>query len=352
MKILISSRSFFPDIGGAENSAEILATEFVNLGNEVKLITQSTYSKDLKNDDKNFDFKIIRKPNFLSKLRLAYWCDVFMHNGISIRDAWPLLFIKRLWVIRHNGWIRQISSDNDSEIKEIGGSSKGFKVFMKHYLTKYAVSISISHAISNHLKFPSKVIPNPYRESVFRIMPEIRKTKDLVFLGRLVSEKGLQTLLESLIELRIQKLFPNLTIIGKGPEEERLKKYINKYGLVKQVNFVGTKRGKELSRLLNQHLIMIVPSLYDEPFGVVALEGIACGCVVIGSEGGGLKDSIGRCGITFPNGDSKALADAINILITNPEKIRYYRSFFNEHIMEHKPNNCAKQYINEFEKHL
>ncbi len=42
--------------------------------------------------------------------------------------------------------------------------------------------------------------------------------------------------------------------------------------------------------------------------GIVALEGIACGCVVIGSQGGGLKDAIGNCGLTYPNGDVAALA--------------------------------------------
>ena len=36
-------------------------------------------------------------------------------------------------------------------------------------------------------------------------------------------------------------------------------------------------------------------------FGVVALEGIACGCVIVGSEGGGLEEAIGPCGVTFPN---------------------------------------------------
>ena len=352
MKILISSRSFYPDIGGAENSAEILATEFVKLGNDVKLITQSTYNKELQHNDKKFDFKVIRKPSFLSKLSLVSWCDVFMHNGISIRDAWPLLFIKRLWVIRHNGWIRNISSSNGIKLKGIGGSSRGFNVLIKHYITKFAVSISVSNAISNHLKSPSNVIPNPYRESVFRIIPEISKTRDLVFVGRLVSEKGLQTLLDALIELKNHEFLPNLTVIGQGPEEKNLKIFLNKSGIDKQVCFLGAKKGEELCRILNQHLIMIVPSLYDEPLGGVALEGIACGCVVIGSAGGGLKDTIGDCGVTFPNGDSKALAEAIKHLLMKPDKLIFYRSFSESHIKKHKPVNCANKYIDIFTNNL
>jgi glycosyltransferase involved in cell wall biosynthesis len=59
---------------------------------------------------------------------------------------------------------------------------------------------------------------------------------------------------------------------------------------------------------MNRHRILVVPSIWEEPFGIVALEGIASGCLAIGSEGGGLADAIGACGMTFPNGDSTALA--------------------------------------------
>jgi glycosyltransferase involved in cell wall biosynthesis len=52
------------------------------------------------------------------------------------------------------------------------------------------------------------------------------------------------------------------------------------------VDFVGTKTDHELVKLLNTHQIMVVPSLWNEPFGLVALEGVACGCVLsVPSEG-------------------------------------------------------------------
>ena len=60
-------------------------------------------------------------------------------------------------------------------------------------------------------------------------------------------------------------------------------------GLERQVEFTGVLQGETLVRTLNAHRIMVVPSRTPEPFGVVALEGIACGCVVVGSEGGGLS---------------------------------------------------------------
>jgi len=80
-----------------------------------------------------------------------------------------------------------------------------------------------------------------------------------------------------------------LTIIGSGPEEYSLRKLADDIGITGQVSFLGVKRGEESARLLNQHEILVIPSRWEEPFGIVSLEGIACGCVVIGSEGGGLK---------------------------------------------------------------
>ena len=95
---------------------------------------------------------------------------------------------------------------------------------------------------------------------------------------------------------------------------------------------------------------MVVPSLWDEPFGIVALEGIACGCVVVGSSGGGLKDAIGECGVTFPNGDVAALTEALANLLTNPEQLDSYRQKAQSHLARHQPTEVAKAYLKVFEE--
>ena len=82
--------------------------------------------------------------------------------------------------------------------------------------------------------------------------------------------------------------------------------------VVAGLEFVGGKFGDELATLLNQHRIMVVPSRWPEPFGLVALEGIACGCAVGGSEEGGLKEAMGPCGISFKNSDYSSLAAALD----------------------------------------
>ena len=90
---------------------------------------------------------------------------------------------------------------------------------------------------------------------------------------------------------------------------------------------------------------MVVPSLWDEPFGIVALEGIACGCVVIGSEGGGLKDAIGSCGVTFPNGDVQALTQILLKLLKNPDQTSIYRANAPDHLLRHQKSAIAEAYL-------
>lgn len=340
MKILLLSNIFYPSLGGSETNAEILAREFTKFGHKVIIVTQ-TYGDDLDVDGLSFPFDVVRNPDWFKLIKLVNWCDVYFQNGITLKKAWPLLFIRKPWVIRHQGWIRTM----DGSVNKFWGNPDSMLAKFKHWINQYTVSIAISESIAKHLKSPAVVIPNPYRDHLFRVIPDLAKTEDIVFLGRLVSEKGVDLLLEALANLQKSGLPPKLTIIGDGPDKELLQQKANELGVDQQVVFVGSKTGEELVRILNQHHIMVVPSRYDEPCGVVAIEGIACGCVVVGSEGGGLKDAIGFCGVTFPNGDVQALTKVLLNLLQNPEQLNIYRVNAPNHLLRHQKSTVAKAYL-------
>jgi glycogen synthase len=180
----------------------------------------------------------------------------------------------------------------------------------------------------------------------------VRRDGDLVFLGRLVSDKGADTLLRALGELKAAGLQPRLSIVGSGPEEEMLRALSAELGLEAQVTFAGAQSGEPLARLINAHRIMVVPSRWAEPFGIVALEGIACGCVVVGSSGGGLPDAIGPCGLCFPNGDSSALAAALRRLLTEQGLIAHFRAGAAAHLARHTTRAVAGEYLRVFADRL
>jgi glycosyltransferase involved in cell wall biosynthesis len=112
------------------------------------------------------------------------------------------------------------------------------------------------------------------------------------------------------------------------------------------------KRGNVLAEILNAHKVLVVPSLWNEPFGVVALEGMACGCMVVGSAGGGLKDAIGPGGFTFPNGDIETLADCLIKALYDAETIAGCRSAVPAHLALHQPGPVAGRYLEVFSNAL
>ncbi|NEP27841.1 glycosyltransferase family 4 protein [Moorena sp. SIO3I6] len=333
MNIIIYSPLFYPSIGGLETIVSILAHEFVDQGHEVKLVSQTPAT-----DSKSFPFEVIRRPNARQLLKLTHWCDVFFQGCVSLKGIWPLFIIPKYLIITHQTWYRR--SDN----------SLGWQDYLKYFVSRFATNISISNAVAEYIPARSIVIPNSYRDDVFYEIPEIPRDKELVFLGRLVSDKGVDLLLEALANLKSIGLTPKLTIIGGGAEESQLHQQAKDLDIINQIDFVGTKVEQELAQILNAHKIMVVPSRWQEPFGIVALEGIACGCVVIGSQGGGLKDAIGPCGVTFPNGDVIALTQTLANLLKEPDQLSQYRQETVSHLSRHQKAEVAKAYLQVFEE--
>lgn len=328
MKVLVYSSLFYPSIGGLETVVSILAHEFVYLGHEVKLVSQTPTTVP-----RFFPFEVIRRPHPQHLLKLIRWCDVYFQPNVSLKVILPLLISPKPWVVSHNNWYTRQNG------------SLGWQDYLKHLIIRFATNISVSQAVANHILTPSTVIPNPYQEDIFYEMPDIHRDKELVFLGRLVSDKGVDVLLKALANLKQINQFPRLTIIGGGAEEAQLRQQARDLHIWESVNFVGVKVGKELAQLLNAHKIMVVPSRWQEPFGIVALEGIACGCVVVGSAGGGLKEAIGSCGLTFANGDSQALTQVLAQLLTQPNLLSQYRQNAASHLADHRKAEIAKAYL-------
>jgi glycosyltransferase involved in cell wall biosynthesis len=330
MKILISSHAFLPSVGGLENVSMMLAEEFVRAGHEVKLVTQTPSTEDCA-----LPYSVIRRPRPSTLLKLLRWCDTYFHNSISLRTAWPLLLVRRPWVVAHQTWIPR-------------GAGGGWAGRLKQYVLARSTNVSISNAIAAELRAPSVVIGNPYDDSVFRDLPGVARDRELVFCGRLIDDKGADILLEALGILRQRGPVPSLTIIGGGPEEQKLRAMVGPLTLDGQVRFAGVKKGHELACCLNAHRIMVVPSRWREPFGIVALEGIASGCVAVGSEGGGLKDAIGPCGVTFRNGDAAALAARLEELLASPQSIARYRANAAAHLRGYTRAAVADRYLRVF----
>lgn len=323
MRILLGSHHFYPSTGGIETASNLLAREFVALGHEVRVVTQTEGSG-------HFPFSVIRRPGPVALLRQLRWCEVFLQNNISLRTLWPLLFVRRPLLIAHQTWITHPDG------------SVGWQHRLKEFLLRYATSMAISRAVAEELPGPSIQVGNPYDDKVFKDFPPAPRTTELIFVGRLVSDKGADLLLEAMALLESR---PRLTIAGDGPERASLEKQAADLQLQSQIEFVGSQNSEQLAKLLRQHRILVVPSRWREPLGIVALEGIASGCVVVGSAEGGLAEAIGPCGLTFPNGDAASLASVLTRLLGDPAECDRLRQNAPTHLARFTPRHVAGLYL-------
>ncbi|HEV2046647.1 MAG TPA: glycosyltransferase family 4 protein [Chthoniobacterales bacterium] len=324
MKILFSSYAFQPSVGGIESVSKILAANFSAEGHDVQLITE-TPGEEIA----GANYGVTRKPSLAKLVRLLRWSDLLFQNNISLRSLIPALVLRKPAVVMHQTWIQNVRG-------EVGWNDR-----IKRALLPHVTNIAISRAVADRLGARAVVVGNPYDDNVFRLLPNVVRDKTIAFLGRLVSDKGADLLLQAIKPLQSEGLMPDLTIVGAGPEEQGLRQLTHELGLDRQVTFAGEKSGAPLAELLNRHRMLVIPSRWAEPFGVVALEGTACGCVVIGSESGGLKEAIGPCGLVFPNGNAQALAERLRYLLDHPEMESNLRQPAPPHLARFKPEAVA-----------
>jgi glycogen synthase len=144
--------------------------------------------------------------------------------------------------------------------------------------------------------------------------------KIVIYVGRFVREKGIQVLLNAAHVILAEEPNTKFLIVGGG-QRERFESFVRWAGLSQSVIFTGFMANRALHELYRCADVAVFPSLY-EPFGIVALEGMAAGVPVVSSDAGGLKEVVkhGVTGTTSFANDPSSLAWAIRHALGNPEK--------------------------------
>lgn len=171
---------------------------------------------------------------------------------------------------------------------------------------------------------------------------EVVSTLDgpFLFIGRLVSYKGLEILLNAVA----QTDGVSLVLVGDGPLRESLKSRCQDLGLGHRVTLTGPLPRQELLDIMSSARGLVLPSLdSSETFGLVQLEAMAAGLPVVASD---LDTGVGEVGVPDQTcllvkpGDSEALGQALELLQTDPARCRKMgemgRTHFAAHYSRHK----------------
>lgn len=192
------------------------------------------------------------------------------------------------------------------ESLEWWGSYDSSKIIVCSNSMKYDV---IQRLNVNPIKI--SVIPNGVNPERLNIRVDISRTRErygvywkeqmILFVGRLTSQKGCEYLIRAMPQI-LNKYNAKLLIVGDGPSRNYLESEASRLGVSSKVIFTGFLSDSEMVKLMKSTDVLVVPSIY-EPFGIVALEGMAANVPVVASDIDGLSEIIrhGENGIkVFP----------------------------------------------------
>lgn len=164
-----------------------------------------------------------------------------------------------------------------------------------------------------------------------------------LFVGRLSTEKGLDTLLSAWQQL--DKQIP-LKIVGDGPLAEKV---IEAAKRLPQVEWLGRKSVVEVHELMGNAMFLVFPSKWYETFGRVAVEAFAKGTPVIAAEIGAIAELVesGRTGLTFQPDNPQDLAAKVEWMLANPAHLaQMRREARTEFLMKYTVKQNYQQLIN------
>ena len=154
------------------------------------------------------------------------------------------------------------------------------------------------------------------RDYDFRRQYAMDNEKIILYVGRLVYEKGIQHLIAAMPKILSNYNDAKLIIVGKGGMLDELKAETSNLGLDNKVYFTGYMDSKKIQKMYKCADVAVFPSTY-EPFGIVALEAMLAGVPTVVSDIGGLDEIVlhGVDGMKSYAGNANSIADSVTTLL-------------------------------------
>jgi glycogen synthase len=176
-------------------------------------------------------------------------------------------------------------------------------------------------------------LPDPF--------PAVRRPR-VVFVGRLVAQKGVETLVEAAALMRTPGV--QVLVVGDGPRRRALEAAIRRHGLADNVRITGFRPHREIPAILRHADVFCLPSRYEE-LGSVLLEAMQAGLPIVASDVGGIPDALGAAGRLVPPADAAALAAALDALLSDPSEATRLGRLAREHVRAWDWDRLAPQVL-------
>jgi glycosyltransferase involved in cell wall biosynthesis len=242
-------------------------------------------------------------PQGLCAAIFRYWSDssppllCTSHGGDLFGLNGKFMDGMKRWVIKNSSAVTTVSS-------AMGNAVDTLQIDMKKV-----------HVIPMGVDLQQRFVP-PQRP---------RCGKKLLFVGRLVEKKGLTYLIDALPLILAKHPEATLTVIGEGPEKNRLLRRVSEIGIENQVTFKGAIKNASLPGYYQDSDIAVFPSVIAsdgdrEGFGLVLVEALGCACAAVVTDLPAMRDIVqdGRNALVVRQKDARQIAEAVIRLLDHP----------------------------------
>jgi glycogen synthase len=250
---------------------------------------------------------------------------------------------------RHQGWIQNhpqshIHGVERAMVRRADHVITCSRYMRSHVATVFGVSPSGVTVIPNGLD-PSDLEPVVGDLAALRAKYARPDDRLVLLVGRLVYEKGFHLALDALAPVIRRLGNVRFVVAGTGTAEAELKRQARRLGLARSGSFLGWVGDDMLHSLYRVADLCIVPSIY-EPFGLVALEAMASGCLCVVADTGGLREVVpgdGTVGLRFRSRDSGALGAVLEEVLVDDDTRAQLVAEAREHVLRFDWGEVARR---------
>lgn len=354
MKILMLTWEYPPRVvGGISKVVYDLSHKMVKEGNEVTVVTYKDgdnvkyYENDKGVEVYRVDNYMIRPNNFIDWIMQLNFNMITKANEIINKNG-------KFDVIHAHDWLVAYSAKSIKESYNIplistihateSGRNSGIHDETQRYIndSEWMLTYESSEVIvnSNYMKNEVQrlfglpydkinVIPNGVNLQLFsnvnvdydfRRQYAMDNEKIILYVGRLVYEKGVQNLIAAMPKILDRYHDSKLIICGRGGMIDELREQVKYLGIDNKVYFAGYCDSKKMQKMYKCADVAVFPSTY-EPFGIVAIESMLSGTPTIVSDVGGLNEIVehGVTGMKSYAGNANSIADSVLALLFDPK---------------------------------
>ena len=367
IKLLIYSHFFAPSVGGVETVVLDLArglsdqTRPGDSGPRHFAITLATQTPRGDFEDALLPFRVIRQPTSWGLKRLIQEADLIHVAGAAMIPILYGLLARKPVIVEHHGFqyvcpTGQLfqepqnwpcpghftagrhsfclrCSSNSNRLRSI---RLWLLTFVRRFLlNRVQQNITPTDWLAKQLQLPRSVTVHHGLKASPALVRIARPEGPFVFVfvGRLVTSKGLRVLLEACKILIEQKVAFRLIVIGDGPERSTLETTAHEWNLLSHVQFLGRMENSRVIEALEKSDVVISPSLAGEVFGMVVAENMQRGIPVLASDLGAFAEVAGEAGFMFRTGDAVDLARQMARIADDPAHTNHVAALARQRVL-------------------